>query len=116
QRADRLDLHAIDIALRTRLRRVDLPPEIGARLGKLRFLLNRFLAHDRLIPGKIIEDAPTIEDHELPPPIGNPWRVGVIIVAQIGSEAAAALDRAGVKNADVENVRLRRLDRSARLR
>src|SRR5262249_40242219 len=64
QLVDRFDLHAIDIALRTRLRGVEFPPEIGVRLAKLRSLLDRFLAHDRLIPGEIVEDAPAIEDHE----------------------------------------------------
>src|SRR5262249_39491981 len=98
QLADRFDLHAIDIALRTRLRCVELPPEIGLRFGKLRFLLDRLLAYNRLIPGEVVEDAPAIENHELAPAIGDPRGSDVIIVAQIGSEAAAALDRAGVKD------------------
>src|SRR2546423_11785694 len=69
QCADRRNLHAIEMALRACFRRVELPPEISAGVDERRLLLNRFFADKRMVPGKIIESPPAIEDDELPPSI-----------------------------------------------
>ena len=92
---------------RARLWRVELPPEISAGVGQSRLLLNRFLAHQWLIPGKIIEGAASIENDELPPPIGGPGEALEILLAKKGIDAAAARHGAGVKDADLEKVGLR---------
>src|SRR5439155_20420737 len=84
QCADRCDLHEIEMALRARLRRVELPPKIVASVGKTRLLLNRLLAHEGLIPGKMVESASSIENYELPPAIRNPGRAVEVLFSQIG--------------------------------
>src|SRR4051812_2138770 len=104
------------MAWRARLWRVELPPEISAGVGKLRLLLNRFFAHKRVVPGKIIESAPSIKDDELPPPVGNPGRAIEVLFAAIRIDATAAPHRTGVKDADLKNVGLRCFDGCARLR
>ena len=78
--------------------------------------MNRLLAHNWLIPSKIIESTPSIENDELPPPIGIPGETLEILLAKTRIDAAAALHRAGVKDADLEEVGLWRIDRCARLR
>src|ERR1043166_126670 len=104
------------MALRARLGRVDLPPEIGAGVGKLRLFPHRLLAHERLIPSEKIEFASALENDELPPSVGNEGPLRELLFAKIGIEAAAALHRAGVKDAGFENVGLRLPDSCARLR
>src|SRR5437763_17127949 len=90
-RANRCNFHEIEMALRARFRRVELPPEIGGSIGKLRLLWNRFLADKRMVPAKIIESAPSIENDELSPPIGNPGGAIEVLFAAIGIDGAAAL-------------------------
>src|SRR5439155_8336953 len=58
---------------------------------------------------------PAIENDELPPPVGNPRGAVEVLLAPTGIDVAAP-HRAGVKDADLENVRLRRLHRRAGLR
>src|SRR5437764_12750515 len=72
QGADRVDSSLVEMASRACVRRVEFPPEVGARIGEARLFPDRFLAHQRLIPGKIIESAPAIENDKLPPSVGNP--------------------------------------------
>src|SRR5438874_12015955 len=97
------------------MRRVELPPEVGTSVGQTRLLPDRLLAYQWLIPGKIIESAPAIENDELPPPVGNPQGAVEVLFTPTGIDVSGP-HRAGVKDADLENVRLWRLDRRAGLR
>src|SRR3977135_1528391 len=78
------------------------PPEIRAGFGKSGLLLNRLLAHNWLIPSKIIESTPSIENDELPPPIGIPGEALELLLAKKRIDAAAAPHRAGVKRGGLE--------------
>src|SRR5205085_1540346 len=89
--------------------------EVCASVGKAWLFADRLLAYQRLIPRKIIEGAPAIENDELAPPVGNPRGAVEVLFAPRGIDVAA-LHWAGVKDTDLENVSLRRLDRRARLR
>src|SRR2546423_6026291 len=67
QCADRRNLHAIEMALRACFRRVELPPEISARVDERRLLFYLVFSHNGMAPGKIIVSPPAIQNDELPP-------------------------------------------------
>src|SRR3954465_8360086 len=103
------------MALCACVRRIELPPEVGTSVGEPRLFPDRLLAYQRLIPGKIIESAPAIENDELPPPVGSPRGAVEVLFAAAGIDVAAP-HRASVKDAKLEHIRFRRLDRRARFR
>src|SRR5205085_1819429 len=69
QGADRVDSQVVEMAWWACVRRVELPPEVCASVGKAWLFADRLLAYQRLIPRKIIEGAPAIENDELAPPV-----------------------------------------------
>src|SRR5882672_756058 len=104
QGADRVDSQVVEMASWACVRRVEFPPEVGVSIGGARLFLDRLLAYQRLIPGKIIESAPAIENDELPPSVGNPRGAVEVLFTPTGIDVAVP-HRAGVKDADLKNVR-----------